>query len=363
VAKVRTQDDTTNPGASPLLANLLSSQPPRIDAAAARALLVDRFGIVAEVREVACERDQNFHAVTAAGTGYVLKIANPEEDRTSIAFQTDALLWLERTDPTLPVSKVVATLDGHHETLITLPDGRTSIVRVLTWLTGTPLVKVGITAQIEKTIGAVLARLDRALRDFHHPGARRHLLWDIRQARHLEPLMETLPKDALGRTVRAEFTRYADHVLPRLGDLRHQAVHNDLNHHNVIVDPHRPTTISGVIDFGDMVDTCLIIDVAVAASYLANQPRDALGSVARMVAAYHAVTPLLPEEIAVLRDLIVARLVTAITITERRARRYPENAAYILRNNGPARLAMERFAALDRATVTAALRRACDLET
>ncbi|WP_212526044.1 phosphotransferase [Actibacterium sp. MT2.3-13A] len=350
------------PGGDPLLAGLLGSQPPRIDEAAASRLLAEHFGIDATAREVACERDQNFHAVATDGRGYALKIANPQEERLITSFQTEALLWLERADPGLPVPKMVPALDGRHEITQVLPDGRESVVRVITWLEGTPLHRAGLTPETERNIGRVLARIGAALRDFHHPGEGSDLLWDIRHAPRLRPLLSALPEGELGRAVRAELDHYAASVLPRIGHLRRQVVHNDLNHHNVMVCPDAPSTISGVIDFGDMVNTYLAVDVAVAASYLADRAEETLAPVARMIGAYHGVTPLLADEIAVMRDLIVARLVTSIVITGWRAKRYPENAAYILRNNGPARRAMEHFARLDRAAVTAALMRACDME-
>ena len=346
----------------PILAGLLGSTPPCMTQEEAIGLLQERFGIDAVLTEVACERDQNFHVSASDGREYVLKISNPEEARVTTDFQTQGILWIERHDPDLPVPKLVATKGGEYQTLVTLADGRQSMVRVLTWLQGVPLYKVAITPAIEAAIGTVLARVGRALRDFSHDGAKQDLLWDIRHAGRLRPLLHAVPLDTVGRAVREELAYYEADVQPRLAALRRQVVHNDLNHHNVMVCPDDTSSITGVIDFGDMVETCLAVDVAVAASYLADHPVDALGSVSRMIAAYHQVTPLLRTEIELMRDLIVMRLVTSITITEWRARRYPENGAYILRNNGPARRAMAGFAALDRNQVTARLLLACGLE-
>ena len=128
----------------------------------------------------------------------------------------------------------------------------------------------------------------------------------------------------------------------------------------IVIDPQAPERIAGVLDFGDMVRTPRAVDVAVAASYLTHLEDDPLAPVARMVAAYAAVAPLDAAEVELLRDLIVARLVASITITEWRAARYPENAEYILRNNRGARAGMAGFAALPRETVTAALRAAAE---
>ena len=77
------------------------------------------------------------------------------------------------------------------------------------------------------------------------------------------------------------------------------------------------------------------------------------------VAAYHAVLPLTPQELDVLFDLMQARLMMVVAISGWRARRYPDNAPYLVRNNAAswARLiACERVGAQ---TATQALRQAC----
>ena len=223
------------------------------------------------------------------------------------------------------------------------------------------MAKIGVSPGLRRDMGRTLARLGAALSGFDHPAASHDLLWDIRNAARLRPMTADIPDEDMQRRVLAELDHFEAEVAPHLPGLRHQVVHNDLNHHNVVARRSDPDRVSGVLDFGDMVRTALAADVAVAASYLASG-EDPVADVAEFLAAYHAVVPLRPEEVDLLPDLIVARLVTSISITSWRARRYPENAPYILRNNGPARRAMLRFAALPREAVTRALRSSCDME-
>lgn len=348
--------------ASATLGETLESPPPQIDEAAASALVRRHYGITAEARTIACERDANFQMTAEDGRSFTLKVSNPAEPAVNTNFQTEAILWLERVDPGLPVPKVVRSLDGRSEFPLRMADGRTSIVRMLTWLDGVPVVRVGVSAALRRDMGRTLARLGAALRGFDHPGASHDIQWDIKHAWRLQPLVVTLPDNALRRQLLAELDHFDAVVQPALAGLRQQVVHNDLNHHNVLLDPQDPDRVSGVLDFGDMVKTPLVADLGVAASYMTHHDDGALRSVAEMVAAYHAVVPLTHQEIGLLRDLTVARLVTSIAITEWRAARYPQNADYILRNNGPARIGMERFAALPREDVTTALLRACGME-
>ena len=72
--------------------------------------------------------------------------------------------------------------------------------------------------------------------------------------------------------------------------------------------------------------------------------------------------PLRPEEVALLRDLIVARLATSIVLPGWRARRQPRNAPYILRNVAVARAGLLRFATLPPEAVARALLSACGME-
>lgn len=342
----------------PIFAVLLDSPPPPVDTAAAEVLLRDLWGIEGRAESLACERDANFRITTATGPGFVLKVANPAEARATTAFQVEALRWLERTAPTLPVPRMIAMRAGDFLAPLALADGRHSTVRLLSWVPGTPVGRTAGGGALAAQIGTLAAQLGAGLAGFDHPAAGHEILWDIRHLPRLAPLVQSLPADGMRDRLQAEITHFAAEVAPRLPGLRWQVVHNDLNPHNLVTAPQAPDRIAGVLDFGDMVRTARAVDIAVAAAYLTHLEDDPLAPVERMVAAYAAVTPLAAAEIELLRDLIVARLAASIAIGAWRAARYPENAEYLLRNSRGVRAGMERFAALPRETVTAALRAA-----
>jgi Ser/Thr protein kinase RdoA (MazF antagonist) len=111
-----------------------------------------------------------------------------------------------------------------------------------------------------------------------------------------------------------------------------------------------------------MVFSPLAVDVAVGASYHMNTTDDPWQAVAEFVAAYHAVSPLTREEIDLLYDLIAARFVVTVSITGWRAERYPQNSAYILKNNATAWQGLAHLFTLPREVAQARLRRACNME-
>ncbi|MDR6759321.1 Ser/Thr protein kinase RdoA (MazF antagonist) [Mycoplana sp. BE70] len=344
------------------LGEMLNSPPPAIDGATAARLMQRHFGITGIAENLACERDANFHVVAEDGRGFTLKVSNPAEPEINTNFQTEALLWLEKRDPSLPVPKVVRALDGRSEFPLMLEDGRSSVIRVLTWIEGLPVVRVGVTPALRRDLARALARLGIAFEGFDHPASGHEILWDVKNALRLRPLVEALTEPDLRKQLSAELDHFDSTVLPVLATLRQRVVHNDLNLHNVVLNPADPDRATGILDFGDMVKTPLIIDMAVAASYHTQEAIGGLEAVCDMVRAYHKVLPLERRELEVLRDLIVARLMTTVAITEGRAARYPQNAAYILRNNGPARAGLRLFATLPREQVTAALLAACNME-
>lgn len=347
---------------TPPTVDILSSPAPPVTVDEAERIAAEHFGVQGIARNLASERDTNYHVQTVKGHGYALKFANPAEHSDNTNFQTEALRYLERVDPSLPVPKVVPALNGAHELILPLADGRESVVRLLTWVEGEQVAKVGVTKDLRRDIGTMLARLGAALSGFEHPAANHDILWDIKNAGRLKDKAGAISDSAVRAEVVKELDEFDLKVAPLLPNLRQQVIHNDLNHYNVVVDPKRPNRVSGVLDFGDMVKTALIIDVAVAASYLTALKDEPLDCVTDVVAAYHSVFPLTRPEIMLIRDLVVARLITTICITNWRAARYSENAEYILRNNGPALTGMARFASIPSDGVTAHLLRACHME-
>ena len=148
-------------------------------------------------------------------------------------------------------------------------------------------------------------------------------------------------------------------MAPALPHLRTQVIHNDLNAHNVVVDPADPARVTGVLDFGDMIRSPLVCDIAVAASYQVAQADGPLGGAADYLAGYHAVSPLAAEEIELLADFVMTRMMIAVLISTWRAELYPENRDYILRNAPAAWVGLKRLVDLPRDKARAAVAAAC----
>lgn len=331
----------------------LTSAPPRLTASAASRLAVRHFGLYGTLTRLTSERDLNFRIEGPEGA-FVLKVANAQEPHEVTRFQTLALLHLEARAPGLPVPRVCRTGEGATEVI--LPGGE--MLRVLTYLQGQPMHAAPRPPALRTAMGQMTARLTRGLQGFSHPAAGHRLQWDIRHAADLAPMLPHIADADLRALATATLDRFQSHVAPRLNDCRWQVVHNDLNPHNVLVDPADPARVRGILDFGDMVETPLVCDLGVAASYQVD-PADPAASLAAFTAAYDAELPLTDVELALVADLTRARMLTTLAIASWRASLYPDNAPYILRNVPSAQAGLTALAAIPPEALTDTIARAC----
>ncbi len=335
-----------------VLGTLLSVPPPVLTEPALLAHLGAGWGLAGRLAPLTSERDLNHRLDTAKGR-FLAKITNPAEAAEMTDFQTRAFQHVAAVAPGVPVPRLVPDRTGApwRDT----PAGR---MRLFTWLEGAPLHAVPRSLALARASGLALAQLTAALAGFSHPADDHVILWDIKQFARLAPLLPVLTDPETRHTADRALARFETAVAPRLRDLPTQVCHADFNPWNLLVGPDRHR-ITGIVDFGDMVRTPRICDLAVAASYQID-PAAPLASLAAFVAGYREVLPLLPEETELLFDLITARMITTLTIAGWRAARYPENAAYILRNTPSARAGLAAFRALGSGTVSRCLAEGVD---
>jgi 4-aminobutyrate aminotransferase-like enzyme/Ser/Thr protein kinase RdoA (MazF antagonist) len=312
----------TGRGADPL-----GAPPPQFDAEQVERLAGEVFGLAGSLTPLASERDLNFRLDDGQGQSYLLKLQNPAEDPAVVDMQTRALLHVARTDPSLPVMRVIPGLDGR--TVVEAPgsDGRVSLVRLFTFLEGHNPVAEELGDRALYAWGATVARLARALRGFFHPGGGYAIRWDIARASNLRPLLVHVRDDGQRTAVERILDRFAANVAPILPGLRAQVLHNDMSLDNVLVDDDGRVT--GITDFGDMTHTALVCDLAVALSDVLDGREDALDMAGHLIAGYESLTPLEETESALLGDLVAARCAAAMVISAWRLELYPENAAYV----------------------------------
>ncbi|MBO1074374.1 phosphotransferase [Roseomonas marmotae] len=337
------------------LGEILDAPPPPASTEDALELARTYFDLEAVARPLAGERDRNFHLTARDGAEYVLKVVHPAEDPSVTDFQNQALLRLACSDPGLPVPRVHPPLAVRWE----VPGQPVRLVRVYSWLAGRPLHLAASGVEQRRALGAMLGRLDLALRGFGHPAQHHVLLWDIQHAARVRGLLSHIEDPARRAIPGSLLDVFERQALPVMRGLRRQVIHNDFNPHNVLADAVDDSHIAGVIDFGDMVHAPLVQDLATACAYHIQPDGHPLRGPAEIAAGFHAVCPLQPEELDILFDLIAVRGVISVAISGWRAQRQPENAPYILRNYPRAWAGLERLAAIPREEARAIFHAAC----
>jgi hydroxylysine kinase len=335
------------------------------------------FGIGGTVKRLDAEVDDAFRVTGGDGAARLLKVARPDAAAPAslpgTSFQTALLLYLAATAPELPVQRVVAALDGHPEVVT---GGR--LARMTSWLDGSLLSAAGPPGpELRRDIGATLARLDRALLGFRHPGADRTHRWDLRRFGTLAPLLDDLPPGGLLPGVRQaaaglagdgadpgdvkaaladSVARFARDVVPRLAVTPAQVIHADFHGENLLTDGRR---VTGVLDFGDALAAPAAMDLGIAACYQLGGGPDVLAPALDVVAGYHAVSPLSADDVELTAAFLVARVATRIIVSQRSATHEPANGGYLLRRTPQA---VRQFTALRRLTpdeIAGRLRAAC----
>jgi 4-aminobutyrate aminotransferase-like enzyme/Ser/Thr protein kinase RdoA (MazF antagonist) len=310
--------------------NVLEGSPPALGPADAARLAAELFGVDGDASDLGSERDQNFRVVDARGDAFVLKVSNADEDPAVVAMENETVLHIGRTDPELPVPRLVPAREGGFATWITAPgaDGleRRHLLRMITLLDGHHAEAPELSDQALEAFGRTVARLGRSLRGFFHPAARRELLWDVRHALELRALVHDITNPARQRLVENVLDRYAERVAPIFERLRAQVIHGDVTLDNSVVDD--AGLVSGILDFGDMSHTALLVDLSSLLESLMERD-DRFEAGAHVVHGYRSVTPLEDDELALLPYLLAARACTSVTMAAWRVVRFPENEAYI----------------------------------
>lgn len=307
--------------------NLLTSTPPDFSFPEVERIASAHFGIQARVKLLVSDKDQNFRLEAPDGTRFTLKIANHAEQQQNIDFQNEALRHVAERDASIPIPRIFPAINGQTSVSVN-KGGRAHIVRVLSWLDGMAMHESMVGQKLAGGLGRMLASLDLALKGFDHPGSNPPGLWDMKRAGNLRELLPYIEDSATSDMIAGVLDRFDRHVQPILTTLRTQVIYNDLNPGNVLLDENEPEHICGIIDFGDLVKSPLIIDLAVAAAYQLSVGDDPLAGALPLIAGYNEVCPLQRVEMELLADLIRTRLITSLLINTYRTTLFPENREY-----------------------------------
>lgn len=341
--------------------SVLTTLPPAVDDDVVARILRDEYGLVGSLIPLNSERDQNFRLVDGNGEKWVVKIANAAEELETLQLQEALLTHMAASDASVDVPRLRPTMRGTHLASCNAPDGTQHWMRVVRWLDGDTLAARGCSPAHLQALGNTLGRLTVALRGFAHRGAIRIFDWDLAHTSHARDRLAHVDDPERRDLLTFFLDRFDRVVAPALRVARSQVIHGDANDHNVLVREADGVCHVALIDFGDSVFSAIVNEVAVACAYAMLGSARPIEDATYVVRAFHAVHPLLPNEVDLLYDLIAARLVISVTMSASRRDRSGDNA-YLSVSEAPAWDLLTRLRLMDRDIVTGILRHACDME-
>jgi 4-aminobutyrate aminotransferase-like enzyme/Ser/Thr protein kinase RdoA (MazF antagonist) len=302
---------------------------PRLPAATVSRAVQTLYGLDGMLQPLPAEWDQNFRLDAGDAGRFVVKIANRGIPAAILDFQNAAMTRIAEDGSTARCPRVVGNLSGASVSMVAAPDGGEFRLRLLTYLPGRPMAQLRPLdrASLDR-LGNALGDVDRCLADFIHPAMDRELSWDLRRAAWISAHIGAIADPRNRAMVEQILLQYCGRVVPALDQLPMSVIHNDANDENVLLaaGPDGGQQVAGLLDFGDMVRSHTVNELAIACAYAILGAADPLAVIAALAAGYHRARPLRDDEMEVLFPLICTRLCVSVTTSAIAAREDPDNS-------------------------------------
>jgi len=230
------------------------------------------FGVNGLIQSLGSCQDANFRLISSTESSqYVVKISNRSTLLDDITFQNHVMQYLTVScrEYIFPVPQRVLTTND----LVGEISSREQkyFIRLLTYVEGRLLSDFNIlNSKSLESFGKFIATLNSSLSFFKGEFLERDSQWDMKKAynwiiKYLDFLIEYPMKDCLLR-----ISDYMNSLVLKKSDVFYsQVIHGDLADYNVVAkidDAHRDfiVKITGVIDFGDVVHSWIVGDIAIA---------------------------------------------------------------------------------------------------
>ncbi|KAG8594679.1 hypothetical protein GDO81_001293 [Engystomops pustulosus] len=328
------------------------SSKPAVNEAQAIKLAEAIYGLqVSKVKPLPSYVDQNFYIQTVddGNNGqreYVLKIMNGNDSVNSelIQVQTCAMKFL--FDEGLPTPNPLSTKSGAIMSLEAIEYGGVTqkhMVRLLTYLPGTPAANIKTTPEILFGIGKLAAILDETLtKKFQHSYKksfdRGEFIWNLSNTPLLKKYTYAIKEENLRQKIEGVINEFESSVKKNLIKFRPCINHGDLNDHNLLVEKINISNenngneyrISGILDFGDMSSGYYVFEVAITIMYMMIESTDPLPVGGYVLAGYESIIPLKDEEKEALFTLVCCRFAQSLVMARYSVLHCPENEEYLM---------------------------------
>jgi len=204
---------------------------------------------------------------------------------------------------------------------------------MLSFLDGELLGNVTPTKTLYQSLGRFIAQMDLQLQSFNNSTIKaRQWQWDIQYLHLNKKYIKDIQSAKKRNLINYFFQQFEENVIPVLPELRKSIIHGDANEWNVLVNNGK---VTGIIDFADLTYTPLIFELAITIAYACLYVENPLEWASLIIESYHNVLPLEEIEIAILYNLIAARLCISVCNSAHSKKVNPDNQ-YALMSEKPA---------------------------
>ena len=285
-------------------------------------IIETEFGIsVIEINKLNGYENINY-LIRTEGESFIFKTYPASESNFALLeAESQALLYLQQKSNS-KTPKPIPFLDESYTKNLVI-HGEVNSCRLLSFLKGDFLGDLDSNKQIASSLGSFLAKLDTALMDFDSSELRaRKCEWDIQQLSLNKKYITDISDVSNQNLVRYFFMQFEQIVAPIAPELRMSFIHSDANEWNILI---KGNEVSALIDFGDMVYSPLINEIATAITYISYDKENIFEFTLPLIHAYHKIVHLQEREISILYYLIASKLCISVCHSAHAKKQDPGN--------------------------------------
>ncbi|MDB3905430.1 aminotransferase class III-fold pyridoxal phosphate-dependent enzyme [Crocinitomicaceae bacterium] len=271
------------------------------------------------------------YLIKTEGESFIFKTYPASESNFALLeAESQALLFLQK-ESNSKTPKPIPFIDKSYTKNIAI-HGVVNSCRLLSFLKGEFLGDININKQMALSLGNFLANLDTELMGYDNAELRsRKCEWDIQQLSLNKKYISDISDVSNQNLVRYFFMQFEQNVAPIVNELRMSFIHSDANEWNILI---KGNEVNALIDFGDMVYSPLINEIATAITYVGYDKENLFEFTPSLLHAYHKIIPLEEKEISILYYLIASKLCISVCHSANAKKHNPKNTyASVSENN------------------------------
>ncbi|MEP2936110.1 MAG: aminotransferase class III-fold pyridoxal phosphate-dependent enzyme [Gilvibacter sp.] len=322
-------------------------------------LVFELFGLKAATQLLYGEKELNYHVITTDGNEFVLKLTPTSIAKNTLQTEQALLTELQQSPLGFTIPKPVADAKG---ALVSDFDSDLGsyYVRLLSWVPGR--LWSGVNPHREtllNDLGAKAAKLCQALALCKTAVKRPAFRWDTANALWTRDHLDLFDssRQQLLKGFLSQFHAQQDSYK----DLKKQLIHNDLNDNNILVSASlQNPTVNGFIDFGDVVYSQRINELANCCAYALMGHNDPLEAIIHVINGFNSQCDLDDAELHHLYVCIAMRLAISVTVSAINKKERPDNT-YLQVSDAAAWDGLQKWSQINPEIAYYSFRAACDL--